>query len=78
MLQAKLTLPYGQFETMVATQLPFGKNIAYQLRCIAHAVDQERLGLAEVPRSYSNAFRLAQLKPPLLSVRERQSWCAPT
>lgn len=66
LLQAKLTLPYGQFETMVATQLPFGKNIAYQLRCIAHAVDQERLGLAEVPRSYSNAFRLAQLKPSLL------------
>ena len=66
LLQAKLTLPYGQFETMVATQLPFGKNIAYQLRCVAQAVDQERLDAAEVPRSYNNAFRLAQMKPPLL------------
>src|SRR4051794_20340026 len=66
LLQAKLTLPHGQFETMVATQLPFGKNIAYQLRCVAQAVDQERLDVAEVPRSYNNAFRLAQMKPPLL------------
>ena len=35
LLQAKLTLPYGQLRRMVATQLPFGENIANQLRCIA-------------------------------------------
>ena len=66
LVQAKLQLPHGQFEDMVATQLPFGKNVAYQLRCVALAVEQDRLDASTLPRSYNNAFRLAQMKSPLL------------
>src|SRR4028118_2045658 len=67
LVQAKARLKHGEFEQMVATQLPFGKNVAYQLRIVALAVEQNRLEERELPRSYSNAFRLAQMNEAVLS-----------
>ncbi|MBK1662040.1 hypothetical protein [Paracraurococcus ruber] len=67
LVQAKNRLRHGEFELMVATQLPFGKNVAYQLRIVALAVEQNRLEERELPRSYSNAFRLAQMSEAVLS-----------
>ena len=67
LVQAKRQLRHGEFEQMVATQLPFGKNVAYQLRIVAMAIEQNRLEERELPRSYSNAFRLAQMNEFVLS-----------
>lgn len=70
---AKETLPHGEFEQMVENELPFGPQIAYQLRTVAEAVIQERLGTGELPRSYSTAFLLASLPPEKLALaRERR------
>jgi hypothetical protein len=66
LVQAKVRLKHGEFEAMVASQLPFGRGVAYQLRVVAHAVEQARLEERALPRSYNNAFRLAQMDDAVL------------
>jgi hypothetical protein len=61
LLQAKERLPHGEFEGMVASQLPFGRSVAYQLRMVAQAVEQRRITENDLPRSYTNAYKLALL-----------------
>jgi hypothetical protein len=41
--------------------LPFGKNVAYQLRLVAEALDNGRLAEEHLPRSYATAFLLISL-----------------
>lgn len=70
--QAKATLPHGEFEHMIATQLPFGRHVAFQLRSVAAAVDSGRLLEDELPHSYATAYKLAILEDRHLGVaRER-------
>ena len=61
--RAKAKFP-GSFEKQIVAALPFGKNIAYQLRMVAEAVDTGRLPEADLPRSYATAFQLVTLQPP--------------
>ena len=72
LVQAKARLKHGEFEAMVASQLPFGRGVAYQLRVVAQAVEQDRLEESTLPRSYNNAFRLAQMDEAILR-RARES-----
>ena len=53
----------GSFEKQIVAALPFGKNIAYQLRTVAEAVDSGRLPEENLPRSYATAFQLVTLSP---------------
>jgi hypothetical protein len=70
--QAKATLPHGEFEHMIATQLPFGRHVAFQLRSVAAAVDGGRLLEDELPHSYATAYKLAILEDRHLGLaRER-------
>jgi hypothetical protein len=70
--QAKATLPHGEFEHMIALQLPFGKHVAFQLRSVAAAVDGGRLLEEELPHSYATAYKLAILENEHLGLaRER-------
>jgi hypothetical protein len=61
LVQAKARLPHGEFESMVASQLPFGRSVAYQLRMVAQAVEQRRIAENDLPRSYTNAYKLVLL-----------------
>jgi hypothetical protein len=61
LVQAKERLPHGEFEAMVANQLPFGRSVAYQLRMVAQAVEQRRIAEDDLPRSYTNAYKLVLL-----------------
>ncbi|SDD96684.1 DUF3102 domain-containing protein [Belnapia rosea] len=61
LVQAKQRLPHGEFESMIASQLPFGRSVAYQLRMVAQAVEQRRIAEDDLPRSYTNAYKLALL-----------------
>ncbi|MBV1800557.1 DUF3102 domain-containing protein [Siccirubricoccus sp. G192] len=61
LVQAKEGLPHGEFESMVANQLPFGRSVAYQLRMVAQAVEQRRIAEDDLPRSYTNAYKLVLL-----------------
>ena len=54
----------GSFESHIVGNLPFGKNVAYQLRMVAEAVDSGRLPEDSLPRSYATAFQLVTLPPP--------------
>lgn len=58
---AKTRLPRGEFEAMVDEDLPFGKNVAYQLRRVAEAVEQGRLREPELPPSYNTIYYLSTL-----------------
>lgn len=72
LIQAKAHLKHGEFEAMIASQLPFGRGVAYQLRIVAQAVEQAKLEESTLPRSYNNAFRLAQMDKTVLE-RARES-----
>jgi hypothetical protein len=54
----------GSFESQIVSSLPFGKNVAYQLRMVAEAVDSGRLPERDLPRSYATAFQLVSLPAP--------------
>ena len=72
LLQAKETLPHGEYEKMVEADLPFGRAVALTLRTVAVAVNEGRLAKPELPRSYTTAYFLATLKPDHLALaRER-------
>lgn len=69
---AKETLPHGEYEKMVASDLPFGRAVAHTLRTVALAVREGRLAKPELPRSYTTAYFLATLEPHHLALaRER-------
>ena len=63
LLRAKIKFA-GSFESHIIANLPFGKNVAYQLRMVAEAVDSGRLSEQDLPRSYATAFQLVSLPAP--------------
>ena len=65
---AKETLPHGEYERMVANELPFGRAVAHTLRTVATAVREGRLQRPELPRSYTTAYFLATLPPGQLAL----------
>jgi len=58
--EAKFRYPQA-FEKTILPRLPFGKQVAYQLRVVADAVDRGRLIEHEMPQSYGAAYQLANL-----------------
>jgi exonuclease VII small subunit len=51
------------FAAFVEHRLPFGYQVAYQLRKVAEAVDKNVLSLEELPSSYATAYQLTTLTP---------------
>jgi exonuclease VII small subunit len=49
------------FAAFVEGRLPFGYQVAYQLRKVAEAVDDNVLSLEELPSSYATAYQLTTL-----------------
>lgn len=72
LVHAKETLPHGEYEKMVAQDLPFGRAVAHALRTVAFAVSDGKIAKPELPRSYTTAYFLAALDPHHLALaRER-------
>jgi hypothetical protein len=67
LVQAKAKLPHGSYEAMVAADLPFGKNVAWQLRTIAEEVDRGRVAEHELPASYATAFKVVKMDDTTLA-----------
>ena len=63
LIQAKETLPHGEYERMIETRLPFKPAAALRIRTVAEAVRRERLRREEVPCSYNTAYELTLLAP---------------
>ncbi len=68
LIHAKETLAHGEYERMVASDLPFGRAVAHTLRTVAAAVREGKLQRPELPRSYTTAYFLATLQPSQLAL----------
>jgi hypothetical protein len=70
---AAAKLEYGEFQAMVENELPFGYQVAYQLRKVAEAIDSGRLPGADLPPSYATIYQLTTLSDAEISLAaERQ------
>jgi hypothetical protein len=67
----------GDYERMIANDLPFSRQVAHQLRVVAEAVDSGRLAEGEMPQAYSTAFLLASLPDEQLAVARQRGLVSP-
>lgn len=59
--EAKAALPHGEYEAMVATDLPFSTSTARKLREIAAFVDEGQVPLDRLPEAMSTLYAIATL-----------------
>jgi hypothetical protein len=77
LLLAKEALPHGEYEQMVASELPFGRSVTHALKTVAEAVRAGRLAKAELPLSYATAYLLASMSPPHLDLARQRGLVRP-
>jgi hypothetical protein len=77
LVQAKRKLPHGEYLDMIERDLPFRRNIAFQLREVALAIDSGRVGECEVPPNYSVVYQLATLSDAELRMAREQGVVRP-
>lgn len=77
LIQAKETLPHGEYEKMIETRLPFKPATALRIRTVAEAVRRERLQRDEVPCSYNTAYELTLLAPDELKEAKARNLVRP-
>lgn len=70
---AKANLPHGEFELMIASELPFSRQTAFYLRTAAAAIDEGRLAEEEVPNSYATVYQLATLDEAHLALARQRN-----
>jgi hypothetical protein len=61
--RAKDTLPHGEFEAMIVSDMPFSVETAYRFRAVAEAIDTGRLTLEMLPGAESVAYQIVTMKP---------------
>jgi hypothetical protein len=72
LVEARSSLPHGEYIAMIEQDLPFSRSVAFQLRAVAEAVSGGILLPNEVPGSYSTAFQLVSLKPEEIQVARQE------
>lgn len=77
LVQAKETLPHGEYEKMIESRLPFKPGAALRIRTVAEAVRRERLRRDEVPCSYNTAYELTLLAPDELEEAKARNLVRP-
>ncbi|MBP2230138.1 sulfite reductase beta subunit-like hemoprotein [Azospirillum agricola] len=77
LVQARSRLPHGEFQAMVENELPFGYQVAYQLRMVAEAVDSGRLPGTKLPPSYATVYQLATLTTEQLRLADQRNLIRP-
>ena len=77
LMQAKIRLPHGEYEDMIARDLPFGKKAAHMIRAAAEAIESGRLHANEVPPNYSVVYALATLTDDQLKLARSQGLVNP-
>jgi hypothetical protein len=75
---AKQRLPHGEFELMIASELPFSRQTAFYLRTAAAVIDEGRLLESEVPNSYATVYQLATLNDGQLALARQKNLVRPT
>lgn len=59
--EAKAALPHGEYEAMVASDLPFSSATARKLRECADLVDSGKVPLDRLPEAYSTIYAIATM-----------------
>lgn len=77
LVQARNRLAHGEFQAMVENELPFGYQVAYQLRMVAEAVDSGRLPGTKLPPSYATVYQLATLTTEQLRLADQRNLIRP-
>ena len=81
LIQAKDSLPHGEYTIAVESRLPFASRTAYQLREAARwAFDMEKtktIELTQLPNSYSTIYLLSTLDEPTLEAAETEGIVRP-
>lgn len=73
LIAAKERWPHGEYEKNIQAHLPFGPEVARQIKAVAEAVYlKRRLGEDELPSSYSIAYYLTTLTEPQLEEARSQ------
>jgi hypothetical protein len=75
---AKERLPHGEFEQMIANELPFDKRTAFMIRAASKAVRSGRLPAERLPPNYSVIYQLATLDDDKLKAAEAEGLIRPT
>jgi hypothetical protein len=72
LVYAKDSLPHGEYEAMIESELPFSKSVAHALKTVADAVMQRKVAEGDLPSDYSTSYLLVSLKDESLALaRER-------
>jgi hypothetical protein len=67
LLDAKATLPHGEFTAMVETELPFGPRTARRLMAVArHPVLADGTHASVLPASWMTLYELTKVEQPVL------------
>ena len=67
----------GSYEREILPQLPFGRQVAFQLRTVAAAVDGGKVDEHVLPRSYSTAYSLVTLEDEHLALARSRNLVRP-
>lgn len=61
LIEAKETLPHGEYEAMIEQDLPFKASTARKLREVAAFVDSNKIPLEQLPDAYSTVYAIATM-----------------
>ena len=67
----------GEYERTILPKLPFGRQVAFQLRTVAAAVDSGKVEEDVLPRSYSTAYALVTLEAGHLQLARSRNLVRP-
>lgn len=77
LIYAKETLPHGDYDRMIETDLPFGRSTAHAFKRLAEAVAQYELDDASLPRDYRACYALLTLPADAIAVAKDRGLIAP-
>ena len=79
LVKAKAVLAHGEWDDMIEHDLPFGRSVAYTLRRIAEAIDEQKLIAEEcLPGDYVTAYNLISLPSPAFEQAKQEGLIQPS
>ena len=77
LVQARATLPYGEYQAMVTQDLLMGPGVARKLRTVAETIDSGTLPVQDLPPNYTTIYLLATLPADARVQAEREGLIHP-
>jgi hypothetical protein len=77
LVQARATLPHGEYQAMVTQDLLMGPAVARKLRTVAETIDSGALPVQDLPPNYTTIYLLATLPADARAQAEREGLIHP-